>query len=262
MIARAGLLTGARGVVVGVSGENSIGHHLLRALSTQGAEVAATCRPARRAALSPLFESLGVHSETLEAEDDISIEAAFSRIGQRFGRLDFLVHTLVHVPDGLLERPLLSVTRHETHAVLDASAYSLIAVCRHAAPWLERSEHPRVVTLTSSSAERATPNYHVAGIAKAALGGALLYLASELGPRGVLCNAVAFSLIDTDGARRAVGAKNTSGTRAYLEKRALTRRAVEPEHVSSAVAFFASSLCQNITGEVLTVDGGYARAYF
>jgi len=259
----AGLLAGARGVIVGVSSESSIGYHLAREFMAQGAELAATYRPARRPSIAPVLERLGVrHHCPLEANDEVSIETAFTSIGGAFGRLDFVIHTLVHVPEGLLARPLLSVSRGEMHPVLDASAYSLIAVSRHALPWLERSAHPRLVTLTSSSAERMTPSYHAAGIAKAALGGALLYLAGELGPRGVLCNAVAFSLIDTEGARRAVGAKNISGTRAYLEKRALTRRAVEPVHVSSAVAFFASPLCQNITAEVLTVDGGYARAYF
>ncbi len=263
MNAAAGLLAGTRGAIVGVSSENSIGYRLVRDFIAQGALVAATYRPAREAALAPLLERTGVSEHrALEANDEVSIKSAFSGIGSAFGHLDFVVHTIVHVPEGLLARPLLSVSRDEMHAVSDASAYSLIAVCRHAAPWLERSKHPRVVTLTSSSAARMTPSYHAAGIAKAALGGTLLYLAGELGPCGVLCNAVAFSLIETEGAQRAVGEKNAAATRAYLEKRALTRRAVEPAHVSSAVAFFASPLCQNITGEVLTVDGGYARAYF
>jgi enoyl-[acyl-carrier protein] reductase I len=256
------LLAGCRGVVIGVSGENSIGFHLVKEFISLGADVAATYRPARREACAALLETACVkHHAGLEAGNEESIETALSEIGGALGRLDFVVHTLVHVPEGLLARPLLSISRHEVNSVLDASSYSLIAVCRQAAPWLARSKHPRIVTLTSTSAQRVTPNYHVAGIAKAALGGVALYLAGELGRQGILCNAVAFSLIDTDGARRAVGAENTSATRAYLEKRSLTQRGVEPRHVTRAAAFFASPLCENITGEVLTVDGGYARCY-
>jgi enoyl-[acyl-carrier protein] reductase I len=256
------LLSGCRGVVVGVSGENSLGFQIAKDLSALGAEVAATYRPARREACAPLLEAAGVAQHAaLEATDEASIEVAFRQIGRAFGRFDFLVHTCVHVPDGLLLRPLLSVSRAEFSAVLDASAYSLIALCRQGEPWLAKSLHPRVVTLTSASAVRLTPGYHVAGIAKAALGAALLYLAGELGPHGVLCNAVAFSLIDTEGARRAVGAKNAVATREFLRRRAPTRREVEPGHVSSAVAHFASPLCQNVTGEVLMVDGGHSRVY-
>jgi len=263
MSGEAQLLAGCRGVIVGVSGESSIGYRLATTFSRLGAEVAATYRPARRDLCAPLLEAAGiVHHEALEATDEASMETAIARLGAAFGRLDFLVHTCVHVPEGLLARPLLSVARDELNAVLDASVHSLIALCRHAEPWLARSRHARVVTLTSASAVRATPSYHVAGIAKAALGAAMLYLAAELGPRGILCNAVAFSLIDTEGARRAVGAKNVSMTRGVLEKRALTRRALDPEDVSQMVAFFSSPLCRNVTGETVMVDGGYSRSYF
>lgn len=258
----AGLLAGCRGVIVGVSGENSMGYHFARGFAALGAEVAATYRPARRDACAPLLEAAGVkHHAALDASDEASIELAMAQLGGALGRLDFVVHTLVHVPEGLLARPLLSVTSAEFHAVLDASAYSLIAVCRHAEPWLTRSEHPRVVALTSASAARMTPSYHVAGIAKAALGGVLLYLAAELGPRGILCNGVAFSLIETDAARRVIGPQNAAATRAYLQKRVPTRRPLQPEHVTRAAAFLASPLCENVTGEVLMVDGGYSRIY-
>jgi enoyl-[acyl-carrier protein] reductase I len=256
------LLSGCRGLVVGVSGAESIGYNLARDLTVMGAQVAATYRPARRISVAPLLESIGIEQHAqLEATDDVSIGAAFSQLGAALGRFDFLIHTCVHVPEGLLSRPLTGVSRDEFNTVLDASTYSLIALCQQAAPWLARSRHPRVVTLTSASATRLTPNYHVAGIAKAALGATLLYLAGELGPRGVLCNAVSFSLVETAGARRAVGEQNIAATRAALKRRAPTQRAVEPGHVSRAVAFLASPLCENTTGETLTVDGGYSRVY-
>ena len=118
------------------------------------------------------------------------------------------------------------------------------------------------MALLSSGGDFAIPNYHVAGIAKAALASAVRYLALELGPKGVLCNSVSFSIIDSDAALRAVGREQTQRTREYLVKRAPTRRPVEYDDVTSAIAFFASTLCRNVTGEVLTVDGGFCHAYF
>lgn len=262
MIEAAQILAGCRGVVVGVSGENSVGFQLVRGFRSLGAEVGATYRSSRRAAVGPLLEAAGAaHHAPLDADDEASIGRAMESFGAAWGRLDFVIHTLVHVPDGLLGRPLLSVTSEEFSGVLHASAYSLVAICRHAAPLLSRSAHPRIVTLTSASASRMTPSYHVAGIAKAALGAVVLYLAAELGPRGILCNAVGFSLLETDAARRAVGAQNAAATRHHLQKRAPTRRSLEPEHVTKAAAFLASPICENMTGEVLMVDGGFSRVY-
>lgn len=262
MSAAPALLASCRGLVLGVSGENSMGYQCARALVAQGAEVAATYRPARQEASAALLEAAGVkHHFAVDVRDEASLRSAMEQIGAAWGRLDFLVHAIVHVPDGVLARPLLSLTREEFHDVIDVTAYSLIAACRHAEPWLLRSSHPRVVALTSAAGQRMTPNHHAVGISKAALSAALLYLGAEMGARGVLCNGVAFSLIDTDGARRAVGATVAASTRAYLHKRAPTRRAVEFGHVTQAVAFFASPLCENVTGEVLMVDGGFSRVY-
>lgn len=255
------LLVGRRGVVVGVSGENSIGFHVAKALQAHGAEVAVTSRPGRVPEVQALAEANGFSFEPLEATNEQSIREAFAHLGERFERLDFLVHTLVSVPSEVLARPLVELERDAFHGVLDAGVWSLVRLCREAEPWLSRSDAPRVVTLTSECGERMTPHYHVAGIGKAALGAAVLYLAYELGPKGILVNAVSPSLLATDGAMTAVGAKNAEATRAYLAKKAPTRKPVEQEDAAQAVAWLSSPSARNITGETLVVDGGYSRIY-
>jgi len=145
--------------------------------------------------------------------------------------------------------------------VLSVSAWSLVAACRHARPLLMRSPAPRVVALTSACGHRMTPHYHVAGIAKAALESAVLYLAMQLGREGILVNAVGSSLMATDGAVRAVGEQNAAATRSVQAKRSATGRAVEFEEIAGSVAFLCSPLCRNVTGEIVTVDGGFARSY-
>jgi enoyl-[acyl-carrier protein] reductase I len=255
------LLASRRGVVLGVSGTNSVGFQIARTFRNLGAEVAVTYRPSRREECAPLCEAEGFEHVGVDFDDDASIAAAFAAIGARWERLDFLVHTIVHVPAGVLDRPLLAVTRREFSAAADASVYSLIAACRAAAPLLERSSSPRVLALTSSGSSRTMPGYHLAGITKAALDAAIRYIAAELGPKGVLANAVSFSLLPTDGAAREIGSQRVTAARAYAAKRSVTRRPLEVDHVTGAVAFLASALCENVTGEVLTVDGGLSLAW-
>jgi enoyl-[acyl-carrier protein] reductase I len=257
----AGLLAGRRGVVLGVSSENSVGYQVAKDLRALGAEVAVTSRRAD-ADRARLARALGCDLDlAVDAGDDASFDRAFSVLGEAWGRLDFLVHTMAHVPDGVLTRPLLELGRDDFHAVLDAGARSLIVACKHAARLLESSDSPRVVALTSASDLRMTPSYHAMGICKAALRSAVLYLAYELGPRAILCNAVSFSLLATDGACRAVGEQAALATARHVAKRAPTKKPLEVEHVTGAIAFLVSPLCQNLTGEVLTVDGGFSRTY-
>lgn len=254
------LLAGRRGVVLGVSGATSIGYHTARALRELGAEVAVTCRPARLAAVAALAAELGAAVHPLDVADDASLAAAFAALDD--GRpLDFMVHAIIDVPGDLLARSLLDVSRGEFAHVMTVAAWSLIGACRHARPMLARSTAPRVVALTSACSHRMTPNYHIAGIAKAALESAVLYLAMQLGKDGVLVNAVGASLLASDGAIRAIGAQPAAATRALQARRAATGRAVNYRDVAHCIGFLCSPLAANLTGEIVTVDGGFARAY-
>jgi enoyl-[acyl-carrier protein] reductase I len=210
--------------------------------------------------VSALAAGLDAAVYPVELADEPSLAAAFEALG-RAGPLDFLVHCLVEIPDGVLERSILEVTRADFEHVMSVSAWSLIAACRHSRALLERSTAPRVVALTSACSHRMTPHYHVAGIAKAALESAVIYLAMQLGRDGILVNAVGASLIPTDGAVRAIGLANTAATRAVQARRSATGRAIEPGEVASCVGFLCSPLARNLTGEIFTVDGGFSRAY-
>jgi enoyl-[acyl-carrier protein] reductase I len=257
----AALLAGRRGLVLGVSSENSVGFHLARHLQALGAEVAASLRPNRGQFLSRLSE-LGMFCVELDALDESSIERAVQGVGERFERLDFVVHGLVHVPEGVLSRPVQQLSARELADAMEVGVRSLLVAARFAQPLLQRSDAPRIVTLLSGGADFAMPAYHVVGMVKAALGSAVRYLAAELGPAGILCNAVNFSILETDAARRVIGTERTQQTRQHLSKRSMTQRALSFTDVAQAVAFLASPLCSNLTGEALTVDGGFSRSYF
>jgi enoyl-[acyl-carrier protein] reductase I len=251
------LLAGRRGVVLGVSSANSIGYSVARTLREHGAAVELTCRPARLAAVAPIAHALDAPLHPLEVDDEASIAAALAGDAP----LDFLVHGLVDVPPRLLAGSVLDVSRADFNHVLGVAAWSLIAAARHARARLSRSSAPRVVALTSACSHRMTPHYHVAGIAKAALEAAVLYLAMELGRDGILVNAVGASLLATDGATRTIGEANAHATRAVQARRSATGRAIEPDDVASCVSYLCSGLARNVTGEIITIDGGFSRAY-
>ncbi|HEX2687125.1 MAG TPA: SDR family oxidoreductase [Kofleriaceae bacterium] len=256
-----GLLAGRRGIVLGVSGINSIGYHIARTLRELGATVAVTCRPARLAHVAPLIAELGGAAYPVELADESSLAAVFDALGQGEAPLDFLVHGLVDIPDGVLARSVLDVARADFEHVMSVAAWSLIAACRYAHPLLARSTAPRVVALTSAGSHRMTPHYHVAGIAKAALESAVLYLAMQLGKDGILINAIGASLLPTDGALRTIGERNAQATRAVQARRSATGRAIEYSDVARCAGFLCSPLACNVTGEVLTIDGGFSRTY-
>jgi enoyl-[acyl-carrier protein] reductase I len=255
------LLADKRGLVLGVSSRGSVGFHTAEELRAHGAEVAVSLRPSRSAFMSELAESGYVPVE-LDALDEDSVERAIQHVGQRFRRLDFLVHTLVHVPDGALGRPVTELSAAEFAEAMEIGVRSLLLAARHAKPWLEKSTSPRIVTLLSGGADFAMPNYHLVGMVKAALAAAVRYLAAELGPAGILVNAVNFSILETDAARRVIGAERSAQTRQHLAKRAMTQAPLAYSDVTRAIAFLASPLCSNLTGEALLVDGGFSKSYF
>lgn len=255
------LLSDKRGLVLGVSSRDSVGYHTAVELRAQGAEVMVSLR-SRESMFAVQLQEQGYGSVELEARDEASIARALAEVGRRYGRLDFLVHTLVHVPEGALERPLTALGSRELADAMEIGVRSLLVAVRHARPWLEKSSSPRVVALLSGGADFALPSYHLVGLVKAALAAALRYLAAELGPLGILCNAVNFSILETSAARRVIGAERTLQTRAHLAKRALTKRPLEYADVTRAIAFLCSPLCSNLTGEALQVDGGFSKSYF
>ena len=83
----------------------------------------------------------------------------------------------------------------------------------------------------------------------------------QLGKDGILVNAVGTSLLPTDGAVRAIGEQNVQVTRAAQTRRSATGRVIGYRDVASCVGYLCSALARNLTGEIVTVDGGFARAY-
>lgn len=254
MTARGGLLAGRRGLIMGVANEKSLAWGIAKAAAEHGAELGFTYQAdsfARR--VQPLAESVG--SDFLvacDAADDEALDRTFEAVGERWGKLDFVLHAIAYSDKSQLKGRYLDTTRENFRHTLSISCYSFTAVARRAAPLM--GDGGSLLTLSYLGAERVTPNYNVMGIAKAALEASVRYLASDLGPQGVRVNAV------SAGPMRTLAGSAIADARfvfRWSAEQAPLHRNVELEEVGAAGLYFLSDLSQGVTGEVHHVDGGY-----
>ena len=248
------LLEEKKGLIIGVANKHSIAWAIAQAAAREGAQLLFSYQNERlRENVEELVQTLpGASACVCDVGDDSQIDAMMKQVGQKLGRLDFLVHSLAFAPREELTGEFLNTTRQGFATALDVSAYSLVAVTRAAVPLMTNGGS--VVTLTYLGSERVVPHYNVMGVAKAALEATVRYLAHDLGPKNIRVNAVSAGPIKTLAARGVSGiSKMVDHHRAF----APLRRATEQGEVGDTALFLMSSLGRGITGEVIYVDGGY-----
>ncbi len=185
---------------------------------------------------------------------DDEIDALYQAVDQEHGGLDFVVHGVAFASREALSEPFVQTTRADFAQSLDVSAYSLVALARGAAPFMEKRGGGSILTLTYMGSSRVIPHYNVMGVAKAALEASVRYLASDLGPSNIRANAISAGPIKT------LAASGVSGFTSMLQhfrERAPLRRTVDSDEVADAAVFLLSSASRGVTGEVLMVDAGY-----
>src|SRR5690554_958589 len=98
-------LSGKKGLVVGIANERSIAWACAQAFHAAGAELAATWHTERsRPHVEPLLQRLGVAlQQPLDVADDAQLQALFETIKQRWGRLDFVLHSIAFAPKADLQ---------------------------------------------------------------------------------------------------------------------------------------------------------------
>ena len=249
-------LTGKHGLIVGVANKRSIAWAIADAASRAGARLAVTYQGER------LEENVRDLSSTLDrplimpcdVTDDAQIASVFTRIGEEFGGLDFVVHGAAYAPREELAAPFVQTSRAGFNLSLDVSAYSLIALARGAMPLMEPRGGGSILTLTYLGSERVFQNYNVMGVAKAALEACVRYLAADLGPKNIRVNAISAGPVRTLAARSIAGFPTME---AIVEQRAPLHRHVDADDVGAAAAYLLSDDAKNVTATTLYVDSGY-----
>lgn len=242
------------GMIFGVANKRSIAWACASAAAANGAKMAFTYQGER---LKENVEKLaGELDDSLvvpcDVTDQASVDAAFAAVKQRYGRLDFVVHSIAFAPKEALEGEFLTTTRDEFATALEISAYSLTQVALAAMPLM--TDGGSIITMTYYGAEKVVMNYNVMGVAKAALEASTRYLAADLGKRNIRVNAISAGPINTLSAR---GVKNMGSLLGYVGERSPLKRNVTAAEVGNTALFLASDLSSGITGETIYVDCGY-----
>jgi enoyl-[acyl-carrier protein] reductase I len=248
------LMSGKRGLVMGVANNRSIAWGIAQAAAAHGAQLAFTYQgDALKKRVEPLAASIG--SDIVlpcDVTDTRSVDAVFEVLQERWGTLDFLVHAIAYSDKDQLDGRYVDTTADNFNKTLLISCYSFTAIAQRAEKLMKNGGS--LLTLTYYGAEKVMPHYNVMGVAKAALEASVRYLAADLGKQAIRVNAISAGPIKT------LAASGISDFRYILkwnEYNSPLRRGVSIEEVGGAGLYLLSDLSRGVTGEVHHVDAGY-----
>jgi enoyl-[acyl-carrier protein] reductase I len=231
----ADLLKGKRGLIMGVANERSIAWGIAAAMAAEGAELAFTYQgEAFGKRVGPLAASIGSQFLVdVDVSNDASLDLAFGRITQEWGKLDFVVHAIAFSDKNELTGRFINTARRSVALMPDGGT---------------------LLTLTYQGSNRVTPNYNVMGVAKAALESSVRYLANDLGRDKIRVNAISPGPMKTLAGAAIGGARNTYR---HAEQNAPLGSNATLEAVGGTAVYLASDFGACTTGEIIRVDGGY-----
>ncbi len=252
--AKAKLLQGKRGLIVGIANEQSIAWGCARAFRALGADLAITyLNEKAKKHVEPLADAL---EADIFMPLDVSVagqmESVFERVTKAWGSLDFLVHSIAFSPKDTLRGRVADVPREGFLMTMEVSCWSFIRMAHLAEPLMMRGGS--LFTMTYYGSQRVVANYNVMGVAKAALESAVRYLAAELGPKGIRVHAISPGPLAT---RAASGISEFDKLLDKARGKAPARNLVSIDDVGVATAFLAHDAARLITGDTLYIDGGY-----
>ena len=249
-----GRMAGRKGLIMGVANDKSIAWAIARACADEGAELAFTYQgDALKKRVGPLAESVG--SDLVlpcDVTDAASMDAVFEALGERWGRLDFLLHAIAYADKAELKGRYVDTSPGNFERSLNVSCYSFTALAQRAEKLMD--EGGSMLTLTYYGAEKVMPHYNVMGVAKAALETSVRYMAMDLGPKNIRVNAL------SAGPMKTLAASGIGDFRYILKWNELNspmRRNVSQDDVGKAGFYLLSDLSSGVTGECHHVDCGY-----
>jgi NAD(P)-dependent dehydrogenase (short-subunit alcohol dehydrogenase family) len=191
-------------------------------------------------------------AEAVDITDEHAVDAAFTKVMTRYGRLDVLVNNA-----GIaLRHPTVELSTSDWQAVVDVNLTAVFLCCRAAARLMIPARHGAIVNVSSImglSGGGLYPNVSYQST-KGALVNMTRALAVEWAPSGIRVNAVAPTWVRTELTQ---GLFNNADLMDRVLDMTPMRRLAEPADVADAIVFLASDQARLITGHTLPVDGGF-----
>ena len=249
-----GLMTGKRGLIMGVANSHSIAYGIAEMLAKHGAELAFTFQgEALGNRVKPLAEGLGSKLVLpCDVEDIASVDALFETLTDEWGNLDFVVHAIGFSDKNELKGRYAETTRANFTRTMVISCFSFTEIAKRAAAMMPNGG--AMITLTYGGSMRVMPNYNVMGVAKAALEASVRYLASDFGPQGIRINALSPGPVRT---LAGAGIADARAMFAFQQKHSPLRKSVTIEEIGGSALYFLSDLSGGVTGEIHHIDAGY-----
>lgn len=254
MVEQTGLMSGRRGLIMGVANDHSIAWGIARALHAHGATLAFSYQgEALGRRVRPLAARVG--SDLVlpcDVEDLASVDSMFERLRVEWGQIDFVAHCIAASAKNELKGRYADTSRENFSRTMLISAFSFTEIAKRAAAMMRPGGS--LLTLSFGGATRVMPNYNVMGVAKAALEAGVRYLAADYGPDQIRVNAISAGPIRTLAGAGIADARTMFN---FQRAHAPLRKTVTIDDVGGAALYLLSDLSNGVTGEIHYVDAGY-----
>ncbi|MEM7695773.1 MAG: enoyl-ACP reductase FabI [Pseudomonadota bacterium] len=250
----AGLMSGKRGIVMGVANNHSIAWGLARQLHAEGAEIGLTYQNDQFGKrVKPLAASIdAAFLERCDVEDVSTVDSLFDAAAKHWPSLDFFVHAVAFSDKNELKGRYADTSRENFSRTMVISCFSFTEAAKRAATLMTGGGS--MVTLSYGGAARVMPNYNVMGVAKAALESSVRYLAADYGADGIRVNAISAGPVRTLAGAGVTDARLMFN---YQRKHSPLERTVTIEEIGRVGAYLLSDYSSGVTGEIHYVDSGY-----
>src|ERR1044072_1067364 len=245
---------GLNGKVALVAGAGrGVGREIALTLAREGARVAINYRSSTKDAdaLAAEIAAAGGKAKTYKADvgDFAAVTAMVGDVVKDFGGLNILINNA-----GLAKRQrFVETTPEDGHSQIDACLYGAIHCCHATAPHLENAKNGRIISLIGDSSRVGESGLAIVAAARAGVVALMKSLAREFGRSGTTANTVSLGLVETAHDRAWVDENREKLTRLYP-----VRRLGLPDDIAPAVALLASPRSGWITGQVLSISGGFS----
>ena len=185
-------------------------------------------------------------------ETNAQLEAVFKKVGDLWGRLDFLLHSIAFAPKEDLHGRVVDCSQAGFTLAMDVSCHSFIRMARLSEPLMTAGGC--LLTLTFYGSEKVVEHYNIMGPVKAALESVVRYMAVELAPKGIRVHAVSPGPVKT---RAASGIDRFDELLERSAARVPTHHLVTIDDVGAVAAFLVGDWAGALTGSTTYADAGY-----